>query len=634
MNLDYSKLGLKVGIEIHQQLDTDEKLFCFCRADLSSEEPEITFARRLRPTESELGEVDPAALFEFKRGKAIVYEADRSTSCLVEEDEEPPHDLNRDALEVCLTASLLMGARPVDEVHVMRKIVIDGSTPFGFQRTSIVALNGEINVEGSKVAISAISVEEDAARKMKETETEIHYRLDRLGIPLIEVATDPIEAPPNFIGKVALAIGRILRATKRVKRGLGTIRQDLNISISSGGLVEIKGAQELDLLPKIIELEVQRQLGLLEVRDALKKRGITKEALDETFVDVTDLFKETKCKIIRSTLNKGGRVLAVTLRSFGGLLGRELIPGVRFGTELSDRAKFWGRVGGIFHTDELPVSGVTAEETSRLKHRMSCGEGDAVVIVADKAINAKDALRAVVKRSREALEGIPGETRGPRPDGTTKYERPRPGSARMYPETDVPSIVITDGLMKRLRNTLPELPEQLTDRLMKQYRLNSKLANQLLDSDYLPLFEKIASATSLEPSVVASILTETMKALGRDGVNVGALSDSQIEEAFRVVNEGSTSKESLPETLRWLANNLGKSAADAIKALGLASLKLEDLDKIVDEVLREKAELVNAQGVRALGPLMGAVMQRVRGKVDGKLVNDRLKERLSRVLKK
>ena len=403
MAIDYAKVGLKVGLEIHQQLNVDSKLFCSCPPELFKEDPEITFLRRLRPTQSELGQVDPAAYFEFQKGVKILYEANKTSSCLVEMDEEPPHPINVDAVEVVLTASLMMNMQPVDEVHVMRKTVIDGSNTTGFQRTCIIALDGWIKVGEKTIPMQAASLEEDAARKTgtQDEGKTIRYRIDRLGIPLIEVATAPVIYSPMEAQEVAFAIGRILRDTGKVMRGLGTIRQDLNVSLPNGALIEIKGVQELELISKVVEYEVQRQLGLISVKEELAKRGVKAEDLKQEFVDVTDIFKETKCKVIRKAVDKNQKVMAVKLPKFAGLLKRELMPDFRVGTELSDRAKFWGRVGGIFHTDEMPNYGITPEEVDALRKAVGAGESDAVVFVADTAENVLDALKAVVERAQE-----------------------------------------------------------------------------------------------------------------------------------------------------------------------------------------------------------------------------------------
>ncbi len=628
LRVNYGELGLKVGLECHQQLATREKLFCGCKPQLFKGEPEILFLRRLRPTQSELGQIDPAAYFEFQKGVKILYEANTETSCLVEMDEEPPHELNREALEIALTVALMMNAKPVDEIYVMRKIVIDGSNTTGFQRTCVVALNGSIAVDGKRIPIQHISLEEDAARKVGGDGFIIRYRIDRLGIPLIEVTTGPVINSPEEARNVALAIGRILRATRRVKRGIGTIRQDLNVSIRDGALIEIKGVQELDLISKVIEYEVQRQLNLLKIRDELRRRKLMEEELREKFVDVTEIFRESKCRVLRRAISRGRRVLAVKLPRFAGLLGFELIPGLRFGGELSDRAKFWGRVGGILHTDELKSYGVSEDEIIELRDKMNANAEDAIVLVADKPKNTVDALRAVVERAREALRGVPEETRAANPDGTTRYMRPRPGAARMYPETDVPPIKITKEYLGELRARLPELPDEKVKRLMETYGINNKLARQLSDSEYDDLFELIVKETGVTPTVVAATLTETFKSLKREGVNVDVLTDQQILNVFRLVASEKTSKEAIPEIIRWLTKHERAQPIEALEKLGLTMMPEEELRSIVDKYLERNRELIARRGLGALGALMGLVMKDLRGRVKPKTVNRILREKL------
>ncbi len=632
--VDYSDIGLRVGLECHQQLATREKLFCSCKPQLFKGEPEITFLRRLRPTQSELGQVDPAAFFEFQKGVRILYEANSETSCLVEMDEEPPHELNREALEMALTVALMMGAKPVDEVHVMRKIVIDGSNTTGFQRTCVVALDGSVEVEGMKIPILHISLEEDAARKMGEDGFTLRYRIDRLGIPLIEVTTGPVIHTPREGENVALAIGRILRATRRVKRGLGTIRQDLNISIREGALIEIKGVQELDLISEVIDYEVQRQLNLLKIRDELRKRRLKEEDLREDFIDVTSVFKNTECRVITGAITKGKRVFAAKLSKFAGLLGRELIPNIRLGSEMADRARFWGRVGGIIHTDELSTYGAKEDEIKQLKRLIDAGPEDAAVLVADIEENAIDALKSVVERAREALRGVPEETRAANPDGTTRYMRPRPGAARMYPETDVPPIRITDDYLTRIRSNLSELPEQMMKRLMMEYGINEKLARQLLNSDYESLFETIVKETSVQPTVVAATLTETLRALKRDGVEVEKISEEQIVEIFRVVGSGETAKEAIPEIVTWLSMHEGASVKEAIGKLGLTMISRGELEKFVDNLIEKNEKLVRERAEGAYGFLMGSVMKEFRGRINPDLASRIIKEKIEEYLRR
>jgi glutamyl-tRNA(Gln) amidotransferase subunit E len=630
MEIDYQKIGLKVGLEIHQQLNTRTKLFCGCPPALFKEEPEITFLRRLRPTQSELGQVDPAAFFEFQKGIKVQYEANRATSCLVEMDEEPPHPLNMEAVEVVLTAALMMNMQPIDEVHVMRKTVIDGSNTTGFQRTCIIASDGWIKIGEKTIPMQAASLEEDAARKTGTLDDgkTICYRIDRLGIPLIEVATAPEIYSPMEAQEVAFAIGRILRDTGKAMRGLGTIRQDLNVSLPNGALIEIKGVQELELISKVVEYEIQRQLGLIQVKKELQGRGVKAEELKEAFVDVSEVFGQTKCKVIRKALDKKQSVMAVKLAGFAGLLKRELMHDFRVGTELSDRAKFWGRVSGIFHTDEMPAYGVTAEEIEILKKAVGANEHDVVVFVADTVDNGVDALRAVVKRAREALAGVPAETRTAKGDGTTRYMRPRPGAARMYPETDIPPLTITEAFVEEIRSNLPEPADKKLERLMKEYRLNEKLAKQIVDSNYGVLFESIVNEGRVAATTIAVFLTETLTALRREGVAIEKVADNQIMEIFNSVGSGEIIKEAAADVFVWLSKNKNKCIQDAVDALGLKVFSKAELTMLVDKVISKNRQSVDQLGKKAFRMLIGIVMKEARGKAHPSDVSALLKERL------
>jgi glutamyl-tRNA(Gln) amidotransferase subunit E len=623
---------IKVGLEIHRQLDTEHKLFCFCPTQLTEEPAESKFLRRLRPTQSELGQVDQAALFEFHRGKGIIYEADHETSCLVEMDEEPPGKLNPEAVEVCLTAALLMNAKPVDEIHVMRKIVIDGSNTTGFQRTSVVALNGVLTVDGITIPIYQISLEEDAARKTSQTRDISGYRIDRLGIPLIEVTTAPVLHSPSEVEKVALAIGNVLRATRKVKRGLGSVRQDLNISIPDGALIEIKGVQELEIIGKAVQLEVDRQNNLLQIRDELKKRGVQQSTISRNYLNLTTIFQNTKARVVKESISRNGVVLGMKLEHFVGLLGKELgSPALRFGTELSGRASFWAGVGGIFHSDELPAYGITETEVSQVRQMLNTGDDDAFVLVADQQERAKDALNAVADRAVEALSGVPEETRNAMPDGSSRFIRPRPGAARMYPETDAPATPVTERLMTEVKSKLPETPEESARRLSSRYLLNRKLIGQLVDSDYLALFERTATKTkNIQPSFIATMLTETCKSLEREGFTIHEISDEKMESVFRLVEQGKIAKEAMPDLLRWQARNLDSEPNEGLTALGLQMMSELDLERIIDQHLEKNKKLVDDKGTAALPSLMGSIMSQVRGKVNPKVVTEKLKQRLSK----
>lgn len=631
--IDYKEAGLRVGLEIHQQLDTLKKLFCSCPAKLSTSESDFKFYRRLRPTQSEMGEIDPAATFEYQRGRVFMYKGDHVTNCLVEMDEEPPHDLNREALDICLTLALMLDSSPIDEVHIMRKTVIDGSNTTGFQRTCIIAVGGAIEVGGKSIPIQTICLEEDAARKLEEDGSTTRYRLDRLCVPLIEIATAPVIYSPEEAEKVALALGRILRATKKVKRGLGSIRQDLNVSIKGGALVEVKGVQQLNLVSKVVEYEVQRQLSLLQILDELNRRG-----LDRDFsiipLNVSYVFKETNCKVIKQSLQKGGLVLAIKLPKFAGLLKKELTPSVRLGTELADYAKFWGRVKGIFHTDEMPAFDITNDEVKQLREAAHAEKDDAVIIVAGQKENATDALNAIIERAKKALEMIPNETRGANPNGSTHYSRPRPGAARMYPETDIPPVPISLSRLTDLKKNIPSLPHIRITRLIDDHNLNKKLAHQLIDSEYVDLFELITTRVSIRPSFIAASLTETLKSLQREGVPIETLSDDTILNIFEVIEKGEMAKEGFSEISTWLSNNPNSSLEEAMDSLELKMLSDQELDYLLEKVITDNEELIIDRGQSSLGFLMGIVMKSARGRVDASIVSKNLIKKIHKRIKK
>ncbi len=629
--MDYKKLGLTVGIEIHQELATQHKLFCNCPPELNKEGYDFTFSRKLRPAQSELGEIDPAALFEFLKGKTIIYQADHKTSCLVEMDEEPPGPMDAEAVDIALTFSLMTKGTPVDEVQVMRKTVVDGSNTGGFQRTSVVSLGGEIEDGGKTYHIEQVAVEEDAARKMSEDGDTITYRLDRLGIPLIEITTAPEMHSPEEVYNVARRIGSILRATGQVRRGLGTIRQDVNVSILNGAIIEVKGAQDLGMISTIVEYEAQRQATLVEIQEELKSRGIKPDDLPKDLVDVSDLFKKTESRILLSALKNKGKVYAVKLKGFNGLTGKELCPNRRLGTEMSDHAKFMGGVKGIFHTDELPGYKITQEEVDKLRKLVKSEESDAVVIVADEESKCKAALIAVVDRAVQALSGVPAETRSANPDGTTRFTRPRPGAARMYPETDVKPTQITAEKIKELASMLPDMPEVKLEKYQKKYSLNEKLAVQVLDSEHLGLFEELADA-GLSTTLLAVTLTEDLTKIRRDGVPVDALTEDAIRDTFMLVKKGDVVKESVVDMLVYLAENPTHGVEQAVQKLGLEMMSEDDVKALVDATVAEKSDMVKERGMRAMGPLMGIIMGKLQGKASPQQVNKLLNAAIREVI--
>jgi glutamyl-tRNA(Gln) amidotransferase subunit E len=602
---------------------------------LLEEEPDFVIRRQLRPTQSELGEVDQAALFEFLKGQSFVYEGYNAHTCLVEQDEEPPHGLDVEAIDVGLTVAILLNSNPVDEIHVMRKIVIDGSNTGGFQRTSIIALGGFIESDAfGPIGIQTICLEEDAARKISETEDEIRYRLDRLGVPLIEVATAPDIHDPETAEQVALKIGQLFRATRKMKRGIGTIRQDVNISITDGNLVEVKGVQQLDIISDLVVFEVTRQVTLLEIRKEIRKRKLTQTSFQQKITDVTSLFSKTNCKPIKKALTAGGKVLTLILPKCKGILGWELQPNRRFGSELADYAKYRSGVKGIFHTDELPGYGITESDVKHLHETLKTKEDDAIVLVAAPKSQGEQALKVILERMIIALDGVPKETRGANIDGTTTFLRPRPGAKRMYPETDVHPKKVTPEHLSKIKSDLPDKPEVHLKKFMEKYRLNKQIAAEILDSLRDELFETIISSTNAPPNVVASTLGSLWVSLRRDGIDLNVIPQENLIDLFSNLKAGKISKDAIEDLLVWLVKNPSKRTEDAINKLGFTEVSSEEVTQFIKQLVKKNRSLILNKGERAVGGLMGDVMMHFKKNVDGKLVNQILRDLVKAEMKK
>ena len=612
------------GIEIHQQLDT-KKLFCSCDSHLC-EDGQGAVYRRLRPTTSEMGEVDRAALAQFQRHMGYRYQCCEGTSCLVELDEEPPHDVNADAMQIALTFSEMLEANVIDEIHFMRKIVVDGSNTSGFQRTALIATDGKVKVGDRDISILSVCLEEDAARKVETKGDEILYRLDRLGIPLIEVATGPDMRTPEEVMEVAYRLGTLLRATRRVKRGIGTIRQDLNISIPGGARIELKGVGDLKMIPDYVRNEVNRQKMLIRVKTILNDRGTVAVPFEP--IDVTEVFKTCESKVIKGALDDKGKVIAVRLPGFAGVMNGDNKT-LRLGSEMAQRARTKG-VKGIFHSDELPNYGIEQSYVDDLRSFLGMtGENDAFVICAAREKKATDALEAAVIRANEALEGVPEETRDPLPDGTTKYSRPLPGAARMYPETDVPPTTITDERLQQVRDNMPEFPEQIEKRLVDQYGINQQQARQIVRQSNDELFERIAQDRAMAP-IAATMFLNAYSEMEHDGIDTHVFTDDDILGLFVMLKDGRFAKEALPSILREMAT--GTSAEDAIKKLGVEAVDAGEAAAIIEKIVNERADFVREKGMGAIGGLMGPVMGALRGKIDGKQANQLLTEAIKKIL--
>lgn len=642
----YDRIGLVVGLEIHQQLATGRKLFCGCRqggvegAGAGGEPgPSGGFARALRASKSETGRYDPAAVFESGKAAAITYKRGAAgTSCLVEEDDEPPHDLDSEALRTSLIVAAALGSRVFRELFPMRKMVIDGSNTSGFQRTILVAQGGSLAVGGASggggpVGVQSICLEEDAARLLGGGGGgggAREYCLDRLGVPLVEIALEPTRASPGRTRTIAVSLGRLLRASGRVARGIGTIRQDVNVSVGGGPVVEVKGVQQLDQLEKVVAFEARRQDGLNLIAERLM--GGAGGGGGDRFAssDVTASMEGCASKIVRKAIAGGGRIMAVRAAGFAGMLGYEPHEGIRLGREIAQAVKPYG-IGGVFHSDELPAYGISAGDVEAASRAAGAGPGDALLLLAAPPAVAGAAAAQVIARLEQALLGAPAETRQAQPDGTTTYLRPRPGPARMYPETDIPPVMVGGGDLDEAAAAAPPPWEDLVAGLAGRLGLNAQLAEQALDSGRAPLLERVCADRRVPPNFAASAICSTLASLQRrDGLDAGRLADSEIAETFAMLADGRITKDAVAMTFERIMAGESETAAGAAGGQGPASG--DEISRILDEVVAERADYIDRAGERAAKPLMGAAMARLRGRARGgdvsRMLADKIRARL------
>ncbi len=604
---------VKIGLEIHQQLDTS-KLFCDCPSTLV-DRPDSTFERFLRVTESEVGEIDRAALYEYEKRRSYVYQCPQECSCLVEMDEEPPHEVNGEALDIALTVSKLLKAKAVDVICFMRKIVIDGSNTTGFQRTALISLDGEVD----GVGIATICLEEDSARKVKENEKKAYYNIDRLGIPLIEVATKPEIKSPDMARDVALKIGMLLKRTK-VKKGLGTIRQDLNISISGMPKVEIKGVQSLTQIPRVLQNEIVRQENLAEIKEELRNRIESKKDFEFKVFDLTDALSHSKSRIVADGLEEGKKCLAIKLRGFKGLLSKS--GELRLAKELMSYA----RIKGMFHGDELPGHGITESEVDEVTKTLNLGEDDSYVILVDEENRAKTSLEKIFQRAILCFDGVVPEVRKALENCYTEYMRPMPGSARMYPETDIPFTYVDEERLSEL-----EVPETIEGRISKLRALgaNEQQSMQLLNTGYDVIFEELVGGFG-EARIVLRMLNNTIPELEDKGLDTSNIDLKILGGILAEYKKGRFGKEAIPDILGEICRER-KEVREVVKALGLKEVELREVELFIKRLIEESEEMIKEEGRRAFRPLMGRVMEEYRGKIDGKVLSEMLKERLEEV---
>ncbi len=590
--------NIKIGLEIHFQVK-GRKLFCSCEGE-ESENYRGKIVRRLRASAGEFSNTDLAAIQEERKRNEFEYLL-TDNSCLVEMDEEPPHPPSQDAINAAFIVSFILGCTPVDNIDFMRKMVIDGSNTSGFQRTGIIGINGAFHHGNSRIGIASVTLEEEACKKIEQKGNTIIYSLDRLGIPLIEVSTEPDIRSPREAREVAEALGIAVRRSGYIRREVSSIRQDVNISIDSGNRVEIKGVQSLSQIQEVLEFEIDRQTTLNEIAAELNKRR--NGTFDLKPHDITEIAKSWKSNIVTKAISDKKEVIAFNLHGLAGFLNRGKY---RLGREIAERLRASG-IGGIIHSDELPNYGITSENVAYLRAYLECSEIDAFAFILVTPESKANALKIIEERLNEALKGVPAETRAATPDGT-KFLRPLPGKSRMYPETDIPMIKVTKKFLDEIKEKIPPTVSERISQLVKMGIPEQEAFNAIW-KEYDDILEKYVNEFG-NPRSVAKLLAV-----------VFSRQEHNLDRAAKILGllkEGVITKDVIEDLYSEQDNDLSN----------ISITKVESLESVVKGIVDSNITVLKERGEDSFKALMGEAMKKLRGKVDGSKVSDMLKKEI------
>lgn len=639
---DYATVGFMSGLEVHQQLLTEKKLFCRCPAGKYSEKYNAEILRHMRPTLSELGEYDGTALMEFKTKKEIIYRINHDTVCTYEMDDTPPFQINENALDIAVEVGILLNSNLVDELHIARKQYLDGSIPTGFQRTAIVSVGGAIPYKDRQINIIQMSIEEDSCREISDVGHRRIYNTDRLGMPLIETVTAPDMRTPQEVAEVNNLLRRLSRSTGKVRTGIGAGREDVNVSVRGGTRIEIKGVSKITKIPLLTYNEAMRQWNLLRLREELHRRGITEDTFEAKTDDVTKYLTKTNYLPIYNAIAEGHVVQCVTLRKFKNLLRWQTQTDTFFSKEISDRVRVIAcltTLPNIIHSDSHENT-LSSSEGQRIRKAVGATDEDTLVLVWGSEKDAEMGAKEIIIRAKEAAIGIPSETRQALPDGTNGFERILPGPDRMYPDTDLPPKQIPEERVNKIRAQAPT-PFWKLENWYEELGLPKYLAQPLSTSKFAGAFEIAVKELKIEPRFVAEVLIQfpkilKKKELKRKGIRKNFKSQKKLLKELtinslepdislgilRAFSEGAIIKHGIIYAMEKMA--------------GAGAYKAELLPKPADDVEILEAITIARDIISGLkinredrkeDILMSYAMAELRGRADGRKVRDMLNEK-------
>lgn len=510
---DYDRIGFMSGLEVHQQLNTEEKLFCRCPAGMyqGDDDYDAEVIRHMRPTLSELGEYDGTALMEFKTRKNIIYRIRNETTCTYEVDDTPPFPVNQEAVDIAIQISLLKKLNIVGEIHITRKQYLDGSIPTGFQRTAIIGVEGEIAIRNKKIRLIQLSLEEDSCREVSDKGHTRIYKTDRLGMPLIETVTYPDMVNPDEVAEACQFIRFLNRSTGKVRTGIGAARQDVNVSCRGGTRVEIKGVAHINWIPELTHNEAFRQFALLHIKQLLLEKIKNPERWKMVSRKLDPEVFAFRSRPLKTLIKSGFVLYAIALPRFSGILSHFTQPGKVFADEISDRLKVIACLEKPNMTHSEALSPAEGEEIfSQLRRLLAAKPEDALLLIWGPEEDMSTALETIEERCRMAFTGVPNETRKSLPDGTTVFERVLPGADRMYPDTDSAPIPLKNEHIDRLKKNLPLTAIEAYQR-MQQWGVPVDTYTYILKKNLFPILEKMVKELGEDPVFAGTLLGHRLK---------------------------------------------------------------------------------------------------------------------------
>ena len=540
----YKKMGFKCGLEVHQQLKTEKKLFCRCPTGIYQKDDDFDseVLRHMRPTLSELGEYDGTALMEQKTRKNIKYRIKNESSCTYEIDDTPPFQINQDALNKAIEIAILLGSSIVGELHITRKQYLDGSIPGGFQRTAIVGIEGSIPLRKKKVKIIQLSIEEDSCREISDIGHDRIFKTDRLGMPLIETVTYPEMTTPVEAAEACNYIRFLNRSTGKVNTGIGATREDVNVSITGGTRIEIKGVAHIKWIPILTHIEAFRQKALLEIKKKTNKLIKNKDEWEISKLKLSNDIISKYNFLSQLKNNNTNKIYAVNLPNFKGILSHYTQPGHTFENEITDRLKV------IACLEKPNMTSSESLETKldigffeEIRKILGSKDNDAQIVFWGPKEDIKTAMETIEERCKMAFDGVPEETRKSFKNGTTIFERVLPGPDRMYPDTDSPPLSIEEGVIETIKEDLPSAIIDMTDK-MKEWKIPGDTFPFILSKNLYPLLERIIIDFEENPVFAGTIIGHNLKFINGQLQSNPLFNYNKLYDIFKFVKDNKLEK--------------------------------------------------------------------------------------------